>query len=343
MNFPGVKRCGVVLGASLLVSLFWACSQEDLLTTSLQEDAVLPAGTDAMGIPDTAEKLLPDSAELPPPDTVVRDSVQEQEDEFTDPVKEKDTVFFMDTLVVYRDTVYDTTEVVTRHYTSFVYRLENGLLDTVLSKSAQLDCDVRDSAFSCSQRDVVFMKDLCCGPLDFIKYDSLGDFVLVGEERVFIDLVDTLYLDTLHLPYTHFVYDTTFINYTENRQTDFIPPEFYYDASAHPFDSTEIRSLLDTLDFSSEGKGVTIGVCSDLDFHDLPGIVMVLGLKGSDGSSKLWRTWPSVRMVKERRYSFTSAGVDSDTTVTWTLGYTHYENGVEQSDSIEVTTFIKVE
>lgn len=341
MNFPGVKRCGVVLGASLLVSLFWACSQEDLLTTSLQEDAVLPAGTDAMGIPDTAEKLLPDSAELPPPDTVVRDS--EQEDEFTDPVKAKDTVFFMDTLVVYRDTVYDTTEVVTRHYTSFVYRLENGPLDTVLSKSAQLDCDVRDSAFSCSQRDVVFMKDLCCGPLDFIKYDSLQEVILVGEERVFIALVDTLYLDTLHLPYTQYVYDTTFINYTENRQTDFIPPEFYYDASAHPFDSTEIRSLLDTLDFSSEGKGVTIGVCSDLDFHDLPGIVMVLGLKGSDGSSMLWRTWPSVRMVKERRYSFTSAGVGSDTTVTWTLGYTHYENGIEQSDSIEVTTFIKVE
>lgn len=343
MNFPGVKRCGVVLGASLLVSLFWACSQEDLLTTSLQEDAAQSAGADTAGTFDTAGQSLPDTGALPPPDTVVRDSVQEQEDEFTDPVKVKDTVFFMDTLVVYRDTVYDTTEVVTRHYTSFVYRLENGLLDTVLSKSALLDCDVRDSAFSCSQRDVVFMEDICCGPLDFIKYDSLQEVVLVGEERVFIDLVDTLYLDTLHLPYTHFVYDTTFINYTENRQTDFIPPEFYYDASAHPFDSTEIRSLLDTLDFSSEGKGVTIGVCSDLDFHDLPGIVMVLGLKGSDGSSMLWRTWPSVRMVKERRYSFTSAGVGSDTTVTWTLGYTHYENGVEQSDSIEVTTFIKVE
>jgi hypothetical protein len=35
--------------------------------------------------------------------------------------------------------------------------------------------------------------------------------------------------------------------------------------------------------------------------------------------------------------------LQSDTTVTWTLGYTHYEKGIEETDSIQVTTFFKVE
>ena len=55
-------------------------------------------------------------------------------------------------------------------------------------------------------------------------------------------------------------------------------------------------------------------------------------------------TLPAKRPAEECMYLFNNASkLNSDTTVTWILGFTHYEDGVEEKDSIQVTTFFKVQ
>jgi hypothetical protein len=157
-------------------------------------------------------------------------------------------------------------------------------------------------------------------------------------------LIDTIYKDTLFRNTFTKKYDTTFINYGENRLTDYIPPEYVYDLGEHPFDSTEIRAFFDTLDVSAPEMGGKnhLEVSSELTFKDFPLSVVALRPMGIKLDYSLSR-WPQTYYAVTMGYNFMNVSkLQSDTTVTWTLGYTHYEKGIVETDSLQVTTFIKV-
>ena len=157
-------------------------------------------------------------------------------------------------------------------------------------------------------------------------------------------LIDTIYKDTLFRNTFTKKYDTTFINYGENRLTDYIPPEYVYDLGEHPFDSTAMRDFFDTLDVRDPqlGGNNRIVVNSQLSFTGFPAVVMrVENAYDFMDYVEVNRTWPTKRRVGTREYVFENIIMKSDSTVTWTLGFMHYENGVGEKDSIQVTTFFK--
>jgi hypothetical protein len=157
---------------------------------------------------------------------------------------------------------------------------------------------------------------------------------------------DTLYKDTFHVQQLVCVNDTTFINYGENRVLDYIPPEKIY-VAPNAFDSTEMRSLLDTLDFTGgDDVKIEIKTYSSLQFNGLPLLEQELmpldTVATALGSELNWKHWPETIEVRESTYYLVNVDLKSDTTVTWTLKYTHYETERSETDSIQVTSFIKV-
>jgi hypothetical protein len=107
-----------------------------------------------------------------------------------------------------------------------------------------------------------------------------------------------------------------------------------------------MRAFLDTLDFSNpDNNFIYLAVQSDLKFKGLPVIIRVpapLDTVATKLETDWIKNWPSVNEVNIRTYYLDVIEQLSDTTVTWTLGYTHYEKGIVETDSLQVTTFIKV-
>ena len=245
-------------------------------------------------------------------------------------------IYVHDTVIVYGDTVYREIELVDS-VTTFVYRDSFGRLDTVSRPSSNLKCDFGNESFTCK-----FSKSLVV--------DTGLKYVLVKKYPAFnlfpvTVVTDTIFRDTLYKPrYTRRV-DTIFVNYGANRLTDYIPPEYIYEPGSNPFDSTAMRDFFDTLDVRDTllGGKDRIKINSTLSFSGFP-LIEVRKMKylvRIATKSTEW-TLPAKRPAEECMYLFNNASeLNSDTTVTWTLGFTHYENGVEEKDSIQVTTFFK--
>ena len=255
----------------------------------------------------------------------------------------KDTVYWYDTIVVYKDTVYDTLYD-TLTYKSFVYRKNSGALDTVYGGRA-INCDIdEDGRMTCRENNLFVDYIRCC---DTYAIDTTHiRFFVLDTNRVYVHIQDTVYVDTLRLNKTVFVDDTTRYNYGENRLTDYIPPEYIYVAEYAPFDSVQVRNLLDTLDFGESADERAITVQSNLEFVGLPAVVyelMPLDTVRMEVLKTRDTMWPEEKEARTRRYYFDpSDELTSDTTVTWTLSYTHYEKGVEEADSVQVITYIKL-
>jgi len=244
-----------------------------------------------------------------------------------------DTIYVRDTVIVYKDTVDKEVEIKSS-YTSFIYRDSANHLDTVSRESTRLTCDMEEESFSCNYA----LQPMINPGIEYKKMEFIPDSMPV------VVLTDTIHKDTLFRNTFTEKYDTTFINYGENRLTDYIPPEYVYDLGEHPFDSTAMRDFFDTLDVRDPQLGGKnrIVVNSRLSFTGFPAVVMrvenayefvdIVGLN---------RTWPAKRHVIAREYVFENINMKSDSTVTWTLGFMHYENGVGEKDSIQVTTFFK--
>ena len=244
-----------------------------------------------------------------------------------------DTIYVHDTVVVYKDTVEKEVEIESS-YTSFIYRDSANHLDTVLRESTRLTCDMEEESFSCKYA----MQPMINPDLEYKKMEIYPDSVPV------VVLTDTIHKDTLFRNTFTKKCDTTFINYGKNRLTDYIPPEYVYDLGEHPFDSTAMRDFFDTLDVRDPqlGGNNRIVVNSQLSFTGFP--VVVMRVKNAYDFAELVdvnRTWPAKRRVSAREYVFENINMKSDSTVTWTLGFMHYENGVGEKDSIQVTTFFK--
>lgn len=341
------------LGAFLFVGLFWACSLNIETTNPFPQENPNAANSDTAATPGSV--LTPDTST---PDTSVLDSLPRiliprdsliivpEETTFV-----KDTIVFRDTLVLYKDTIYDTLYDTTS-YNSFVYRKYlGGMLDTVTRWSKLLNCDIGDTAFSCTEKPNYSGKIPMCG-LSLVATKCCKveyELVKLDTNAVYVHVHDTLYKDTFHIQRQVCVNDTTFINYGETRVMDYIPPEEVYIAPANAFDSTEMRSLLDTLDFSAgEGEEVKYEIkkYSYLQFNGLPLLVQELmpldTVAIAIGSELQWKHWPDTTWVKERTFYIKNTDLESDTTVTWTLKYTHYETERSETDSIQVTSFIKV-
>ena len=272
------------------------------------------------------EELILGPADGPSADSAPQDSFAKK-----NPV---DTIYVRDTVVVYKDTVDKEVEIKSS-YTSFIYRDSANHLDTVLRESARLTCDMEEESFTCKYA----MQPLINPVPEYKKVEFHLDSAPV------VVLIDTIYKDTLFRNTFTKKYDTTFINYGDNRLTDYIPPEYVYDLGEHPFDSTAMRDFFDTLDVRDshlDGNN-RIVVNSKLSFTGFPAVVMrVENAYEFADLVDVNRTWPAKRRVIAREYVFENIIMKSDSTVTWTLGFMHYENGVGEKDSIQVTTFFKV-
>lgn len=283
-------------------------------------------------------------AQNPPANEPERDSLQNEKLSVDSLVASIDTVIVRDTLVVYKDTVYDTTYS-TDSYTSFVYR-ENrtGELDTVTRKSQFIDCEFNDEAFSCQWVGRVLVNEYSFYRITdpSLALYPCGQVV----SALYYDCkTDTVYHDAYHKEVLVATSDTTFLNYGDSRKTDYIPPDYIYMQGDHPFDSTEIRAFFDTLDVRDPELGGKdhLEVSSELTFKDFPLSVVALRPKGIKLDYSLSR-WPQTYYAVTIGYNFMNESkLQSDTTVTWTLGYTHNEKGIKETDSIQVTTFFKVE
>lgn len=338
------KKAFLSLGAFLFAALFWACS------LNIEATNPYPPENPGASTPDTVTTPSP----VLPPDTSTLDTLFPpgiQIDPIIVPPETTyvmDTIVIRDTLVIYKDTVYDTLYDTTS-YNSFVYRTYyKGTLDTVTEWSELLNCNIGDTAFSCRKSPnfaslmprcgLTLVATKCC----YVEYVPIK----LDTNVVYVHVHDTLYKDTFHVQQLVCVNDTTFINYGENRVLDYIPAEKIY-VAPNAFDSTEMRSLLDTLDFTGgDDVKIEIKTYSSLQFNGLPLLEQELmpldTVATALGSELNWKHWPETIEVRESTYYLVNADLESDTTVTWTLKYTHYETERSETDSIQVTSFIKV-
>ena len=254
---------------------------------------------------------------------------------------DKEVVYHHDTVTVYRDTVERVIEKEGASYTSFLYSDSTGAIDTLTKSSAALECDIGETEFSCQEKLVFVL-----APIDGPAYYEPVVYQVIDTVHCHVTITDTVVKDTFYKESYSYKYDTTFINYGENRLTDYIVPERVYEPGEHPFDSTEIRDFFDTLDVSDSRMGgkKRLTVNSELSFHDFP--LTVLGVMRVIDTQidykMLERSWPEKKIPQEHTYQFESFNtLASDTTVTWTLEYTRYEGDQEEKDSIQVTTFFK--
>ena len=255
---------------------------------------------------------------------------------------DREVIYHHDTVTVYRDTAERVIEKEGASYTSFLYSDSTGAIDTLTKASVGLECDIGESEFSCQEKLVLVL-----APIDGPAYEPVVYRELVIDTvHCHVTITDTVVKDTFYRDSYSYRRDTTFINYGENRLTDYIVPEFVYDSGKHPFDSTEIRDFFDTLDVSDSQLGgkKRLTVNSDLSFHDFP--LTVLGVMPVIDTrieyKIIEKSWPEKRSPEENTYEFENFNeLASDTTVTWTLEYTRYEGGQEEKDSIQVTTFFK--
>ena len=306
----------------LIAGLFVACSQGDTSPTRPGDDSrSSPEGT-------------------------LQSSQEEPGDSASSGAGKKDTVYHHREVTVYRDTVEKVNEIHGTSFLSFVYKKNSGVLDTVTRDSNALKCDMGEESFSCEYFAQYIIEN---PPIDPIIIKDTIRLTPLDTTKVHIYVVDTVYKDTFYQNTYKRINDTTFINYGESRMTDYIPPETTYDLGEHPFDSTAIRDFFDTLDVSDSllGGKNHLEVNSNLKFIGFPlpeslnpGLVTLVILE----PNKLeYRTWPTTLKAPKRNYVFSNEFVEfeSDTTVTWTLEYTHYERGQEERNSIQVTTFFK--
>jgi len=224
-------------------------------------------------------------------------------------------------------------------YTSFLYSDSTGAIDTLTKSSVALECDIGETEFSC-QEQLVFV----FAPIDGPAYEPVV-YMVLDTVHCHVAITDTVVKDTFYKESYSYKHDTTFINYGENRLTDYIVPEFVYEPGEHPFDSTVIRDFFDTLDVSDSRMGgkKRLTVNSELSFRDFPLTVLgVMPMLDAQYSYKYLKSWPEKWIPLVNTYEFESFNeLVSDTTVTWTLEYTRYEGGQEEKDSIQVTTFFK--
>ncbi len=272
--------------------------------------------------------------------------LEEPGDSLVSTTGKKDTVYHHREVTLYRDTVERVNEIQGTSYRSFVYKNSSGVLDTVTRDSNALKCNMGEESFSCEYFAQYIVENPIYGPPLIIYKDSIRP---LDTTKVHIYVVDTVYKDTFYRDTYKRINDTTFINYGESRMTDYIPPETTYDLGELPFDSTAIRDFFDTLDVSDSllGGKNHLEVSSELRFIGFPLskplIVAQVSVIEIEVTRFGYKAWPKTVKAPKRDYEFSNEFVEfeSDTTVTWTLEYTHYENGVEEADSIQVTTCFK--
>ena len=342
--------------AACFTSFIAACSQGELspieppdTSENIQTDGIKTEPDTIKANPDTV-KTSPDTSKVNP-DTAM--AVPDTATAEPDTLK-RDTLYIRDTVTIYKDTVDRVNEVAGNSYTAFLSKNPSGKIDTVVRFSEYLTCDMGDESFTCSY--AVPIRDITIRHYE-IKHIDL-EVVSQDTETSFIYVTDTLYKDTLYRDSFKPINDTTFLNYGDNRQTDYIPPKYIYEPGEHPIDSTAIRDFFDTLDLRDAQLGGKnkLTVNSQLTFNGFPlldqgdfisdsRIVEVLHkVDGPAIDFIAETTWPSKRTAGTNTYFFSkNALFESDTTITWTLGYTHYESGMMEKDSIQVTTFLKVE
>ena len=237
-----------------------------------------------------------------------------------------DTIFFHDTVVVYRDTVEKLVEVVDS-VTSLVYRDSLGRLDTLSRSSSVMKCDFGEESFSC-RNDISPMVN----PLpNYYQPVYVGTIDPRDSTKYYVTVTDTVYATLYRNSYKART-DTVFVNYGERRRTDYIPPEFVYEEGSKPFDSTAMRNFFDTLDVRDTRLGgkARLDVNSKLSFSGFPltDVSRMKYLVRIDPKFTEW-TLPAKRPAEKCLYLFNNVSqLNSDTMVTWTLGFVHYENGV---------------
>lgn len=138
----------------------------------------------------------------------------------------KDTIYKVETLYVYKDTVYDTSYIDNR-YQSFIYQEDSSHIDTVTALAKNMECEISADSFHCHLKELAGKNCRLISPtiisntipsttaleLDICKKGSVCE---TRQETVFLD-------STLHINETVTLDDTTRINYGENALSSYIP------------------------------------------------------------------------------------------------------------------------
>ena len=310
MRRLGVRMPLLVL-AAFLVTFMVACSQEETSPTRPQGE--------------TGEKTGP--------------QVSGDKPEYCG---DREVIYHHDTVTVYRDTVERVIEKEGASYTSFLYSDSTGAIDTLTKSSVALECDIGETEFSCQEQLVLVLAPIDGPAYEPVVYQEL----VIDTVHCHVSITDTVVKDTFYKESYSYKHDTTFINYGESRMTDYIPPERVYEPGEFPFDSTELRDFFDTLDVSDSllGGKDHLEINSELHFHGFPLTVREQVQIGVIVKDKIIPDvkWPEKWGPQKHYYQIERDNtLEADTTVTWTLEYTHYERGQEEKDSIQVTTLFK--
>lgn len=284
------------------------------------------------------------------------------------------TIFIRDTLIRYKDTIYDDSVITKHNYTSFIYlNRYTGNTDTLVKLRAQktresgpcgsvpvyceLDSSSTQKTFSCDVSEVCYMYDMeilqTALPEDPIDFVVLPSNYAYCNQSGYKCVRDTAYLDAFHTTLRKDVYDTLFLNYGANAWTDYIPA-----INAPPFDTAAFRNALDTLDTQEKIFGMdTLFTGYTISINGLPKWVMdepnthcvkhdsmvVCAIDPYYSIRYLGTYYPSVYEKKPFYLAnWLDEPLERDTVITWTLKYNYRDGSYRgSSDSLTITTLFK--
>ena len=284
------------------------------------------------------------------------------------------TIFVIDTLIVYKDTVYDDSVITAHSYTSFVYlNRYTGNTDTLLERRAEkynesgpcgdvpvfcnLDSSSTEKTFKCEMSNICYMYEVAATQVA-LPNEKFHDVVLTPynyalcQRAGFKCVTDTVYLDAYHTTLRKDIYDTLFLNYGANAWTNYIPA-----VNAPPFDTAAFRNAFDTLDTQNEIFGMdTLFTGYNITMEGLPDWVIDGSKIGTicdvDGvcTTMIWTRYEAEHFVISYPTSYSEKQfflknmlenpLEKDTLITWTLKY-NYGVGQGDNDSLTIQTLFK--
>jgi hypothetical protein len=282
-----------------------------------------------------------------------------------------ETLFIRDTLIRYKDTIYDDTVTKIHNYIGFVYlNRYTSNTDTILKRRAEksnesapcgsepvyceLDSSGTQKTFSCEVSGWCYMYETLQSRTVLPDSKNLiyaSDYFTYCYQSGYKCVIDTIYRDAFHTTLRKDVYDTLFLNYGANAWTDYIPA-----IKAPPFDTAAFRNALDTLDTQDEIFGMdTLFTGYNVSINGLPKWVVdepnnhcvkqdsmvVCAIVPYYRIRYLGTYYPSVYEKKPFYLAnWLDEPLERDTVITWTLHY-RYRGGGGNKDSLTIQTLFK--
>jgi len=283
-----------------------------------------------------------------------------------------ETLFIRDTLIRYKDTIYDDTVTKIHNYIGFVYlNRYTSNTDTILKRRAEkskesapcgsepvyceFDSSGTQKTFSCEVSGWCYMYETLQSRTVLPDSKNLiyaSDYFTYCYQSGYKCVIDTIYRDAFHTTLRKDVYDTLFLNYGANAWTDYIPA-----INAPPFDTAAFRNALDTLDSQKEFFGIdSLFTGYEITINGLPEWAEVGSREYcfiQDSVEKCVVVYKNIdRINPGTRYPTSyskepfflknklNEPLERDTVISWTLHY-RYRGGGGNKGSLTIQTLFK--